>query len=324
MWKKEKNSKSHFFVTMTKPLLLLLSILTLATCKRIAVIGGGISGTFVSKYLVDYDKNCTLEEITIFDPQPLGEQPKEISGPDWQGSRVASFRLKDSSVVEIGASVFYDGFYLIMDMVNSDNYLKVGTAFNTGESPDLDPDLRSGLGVYNGNGEWRFLVANAPKWYALLKMAWRYNLDLYRVFRAVDKVEVAFKVMNALLLSDHETTFFENAADMWDAVGLLKPAHHAFDDFLDALCVCRTSEDLPWWRRQLPYQGCIRDELLAAVALCNYNQSPSGINGLVGLGSASINRVVCSANLCALTSSSPFSLWQLKSSFFQSLVVMSR
>jgi len=267
--------------------LLLLLLLTpfLAICKRIAVIGGGISGTFVSKYLAEYDKDCALQQITIFDPLPLGEQTTEISSPEWQGSRVASVRLMDNSVVEIGASVFYSGFHLIMAMIEGDSSLEVGTAFNTGSTKTLHPDLRSGMGIYNGYGDWPFLTSNFPKWYSLLLMAWRYNIDLYRVFSATAKVEYAFKIVNDLLLSEHETTFFENAAEMWDAVGLLKPAHYSFDDFLDALSVCRSKDSLSWWRQILPYQGCIREELLAAVTLCNYNQAPSSVNGLVGLGS---------------------------------------
>jgi hypothetical protein len=275
---------------ITPMLLLLVSFISLVSCHRIAVIGGGISGTFVSKYLVEYDKGCSIDEISIFDPLPLGEPTSAATTStdvNWQGSRLAAVRLEDDSVVEIGASVFYNGFHLIMDMVNGDpEHLQVGSAFNTGASPDLDPNLRTGMGIYNGMGDWRFFTANAPKVWALMKMAWRYNMDLYRVFSATNKVEFAFSIANQLLHSEHETTFFANAAEMWDAVGLLKAAHNTFDDFLDALGVCQSEEDLSWFRRNvLPYQGCLREELLEAVTLCNYNQGPSAVNGLVGLGS---------------------------------------
>mmetsp|Transcript_26408 Transcript_26408/g.40028 ORF Transcript_26408/g.40028 Transcript_26408/m.40028 type:complete len:561 (-) Transcript_26408:426-2108(-) len=266
-------------------LVLLLVQPWLATCKRIAVIGGGISGAFASKYLAEYDKGCALQQITIFDPLTLGEQTTIISSAEWQGSRVSSVRLRDNSVVEIGASVFYSGFHLIMEMIEGDDSLEVGIAFNTGSTKTLHKDLRRGMGIYNGYGDWPFLTSNFSKWYSLMLMAWRYNIDLYRVFSATDKVEYAFKIIHNLLLSEHETTFFENAAEMWDAVGLLKPAHGSFDDFLDAIAVCGSKNRLPWWRQMLPYQGCIREELLAAVTLCNYNQAPSSVNGLVGLGS---------------------------------------
>ena len=269
------------------PVLFFASLLWIrSTCQRIAVIGGGISGTFVTKYLADYDKACSLQEIVLFDPMPLGEPTQQVSETnDWQGSRVASVRLKDGSVVEIGASVFYSGFYLVMDMIRADPTLTIGAAFNNGSSINLDPNLRTGMGIYNGNGDWRFRTANSPKWWSLIKMVWRYNLDLYRVFGAVNRVEYAFELMNQLVRSEHETTFFENAADLWDSVGLLKVAHNTFDAFLDALGVCQSSADLSWWRQFLPYQGCLRDELLAAVTLVNYNQGPGQANALVGLGS---------------------------------------
>jgi hypothetical protein len=41
---------------------------------RIAIIGGGLSGTFVAKYLTDLEKDCSIQSLTIFDPRPiLGE-----------------------------------------------------------------------------------------------------------------------------------------------------------------------------------------------------------------------------------------------------------
>ena len=45
----------------------------LSSATKIGVIGGGISGTFVSKYLIDFNDDCSLDELTIFDPLPLGE-----------------------------------------------------------------------------------------------------------------------------------------------------------------------------------------------------------------------------------------------------------
>ena len=271
--------------TSTLRLILFCHLFIASTCRRIAVIGGGISGTFVSKYLAEYDKDCSILEIAIFDPLPLGEPTTEISGPDWQGSRVASVRMEDGGVVEIGASVFYSGFYLVMEMVTADPTLKIGRAFNNGSSTELDPGLRDGMGIYNGNGDWKFLAAKSSVWWFFTKMAWRYNIDLYRAFSAVSKAQRSFEVMNHLLHSEHETTFFENPADLWDSVGLLNAAHNSYDAFLDALAVCKSFNTLPWWRRLLPYQGCLREELLAAVTLVNYNQGTSQANGLVGLGS---------------------------------------
>lgn len=39
--------------------------------KKIAIIGGGISGTFAAKYLSDYDSNCLLDSITIYEPYSI-------------------------------------------------------------------------------------------------------------------------------------------------------------------------------------------------------------------------------------------------------------
>ena len=71
--------------------------LVTADAKRVAIIGGGVSGTFAAKYLADYDEDCDVESITIFDPMPIGEPVKvnQQQGEDWQGSRVASLQLDD-------------------------------------------------------------------------------------------------------------------------------------------------------------------------------------------------------------------------------------
>ena len=73
--------------------------------KRIAIIGGGIGGSFASKYLAEYDYGqCQIGSITIFDPSPQlslphggggkpGGPPTGGSsadlGPNRQGSRVS-------------------------------------------------------------------------------------------------------------------------------------------------------------------------------------------------------------------------------------------
>ena len=264
----------------------LLLFVSQAFSKKVAVIGGGISGTFFTKYLVDYDKPCLLQDIVIFDPLPLGEPTTGQASADEQGSRVASIKLEeDGSVVEIGASVFYDGFRLVTQMIKADPKLQIGDAFNTGKSPRLDPRLQSGLGVYNGDGDWKFLTNKGPSIWSLFKMAWRYNVDLYKVWTATSTVERSLYIVHQLLESQHYSTFFANAEAMWDSVGLVKPAYHSFDEFLDALGVSRGVDSFPWWRKMLPYQGSLREELLTAINLCNYNQGTSAVNGLVGLGS---------------------------------------
>lgn len=234
-----------------------------------------MSGTFVSKYLVDYDEGCALD-ITIFDPQPIGQVSTSADDHSWQGSRVASVKMDDGSTIEIGASVFYSGFELIVDMIKGDPSLTVGEAFNTGQSDKLDPRLRKGLGIYNGDGDWKLLTTKGPSFLNTFRLLWRYNVDLFRAVSATKRVKRSFRVLHDLLDSSHISTFFEWPDQMWDAVGLLPPARASFDDFMDLLGISR---QLPRWRRLLPYQGLLRDELMAAINLCNYNQGNAMVNG---------------------------------------------
>ena len=84
------------------------------------MIGGGISGTFVTKYLTDYDPQCTLESLTIFEPYPVTDTIKKGSSSsnnnntleeeelETQGSRVSTLELEDGTLVELGASILSD------------------------------------------------------------------------------------------------------------------------------------------------------------------------------------------------------------------------
>ena len=246
--------------------------------KRIAVIGGGISGTFATKYLVDYDDSCLFDEIVLFDPLPIGAPTTSTDDRDWQGSRVASVQLEDGSVVEIGASVFIQGFQLVLDMIKQDGSLVVGEAFNTGKSDKLNPRLRQGVGIYDGNGEWKLLTTKGPSFLSGLRVFWRYNVDLLRAFAAATRTEDSFVELHKLLESTHISTFYENPNEMWEQVGLLLPARLTFDDFLDRINVSR---NMRWWRKLLPFQGSLRNELLAAVNQCNYNQGMKQVNGKI-------------------------------------------
>jgi prenylcysteine oxidase/farnesylcysteine lyase len=267
-----------------KWLFLLFSSSASTSCLaiRVAVVGGGISGSFFVKYLSDYDEgSCALTKVTIFDPFPMGETTTTTQD-DWQGSRVSSTILSDGSVVELGASVFYSGFQLFVDMVMGDPSLEMGEAFNTGQEKRRPEGLRTGLGIYGGSGVWHLLTANSTSTFNNLKMFWRYNIDFFRMMFATKRVERSFALMYQVLDSTHTSTFFNSPDEMWKDAGLIKPTHSSFDAFLDSIGLQR---QLNWWRKYLPYQGLLRDELLTAINLCNYNQANSQVNGLVGLGS---------------------------------------
>ena len=263
--------------------LLGLALLPSSVSQNIAIIGAGISGTFTSKYLVDYDaEKCQLESITIYDPNPIGEETLRHTTPDneWQGSRVAAMRLDDGRVVELGASVFHEANQLLKEMIANDPSLEIGKPFNVRKNGPQFPTT-DGLGIYDRDGDWLFMSNSSAPWNTFWTLV-RYNMDLYRVDRWTERAQDRFSKISALLESNKTDTFFESPDDMWERVNLLKPVHASFDQLLDAIGV--SSKDY-WLSKVIPYQGSVRAELLTAINLINYNQGNAQINGLVGLAS---------------------------------------
>lgn len=254
--------------------------------KKIAIIGGGISGTFVTKYLTDYDTNCQIDSITIFDPSTPWKGPKEAASyppdDDWQGSRVESLRLMDGSVVEMGASIGYKDFYLVLDMIRNDPTLKIGAPFSTNQDETVDPNMRQGLAVYNGDREVVLSTVNKTAWASRMSFMWRYGFDAYNVARVCKQALYKFAKVAVLLNDTKAGTFFESPDEIWNRTGLFNLVHSSFDDLLETMGVY---SELPFWRSWLPMQGSFRDEFLTAINLVNYNQDTSQINALVGLGS---------------------------------------
>jgi|UniRef100_A0A8J9SMX8 prenylcysteine oxidase/farnesylcysteine lyase len=251
--------------------------------QNIAIIGGGISGSFASKYLVSYDVNCSIDSISIFEAMPATRSANVTIAPsdDWQGSRVSSVRLRDGSVVELGASIGYEGFHLILDMIRGDSSIKLGKPYNIGTS-EVDKRIRDGLGIFNGHGEWNLLTSREFKIISKLKLLWRYNYDLVKLSKFCRQALKKFADVPSLLASLEPNTFFASPDALWDALGLKKAVHSSFDDLLDALAL---PSEVPWYKRYIPYQGSLRSELLTAINLVNYNQDNSQVNGIVGLGS---------------------------------------
>jgi prenylcysteine oxidase / farnesylcysteine lyase len=85
--------------------------------QKIAIIGGAVSGSFSAKYLADYDKDCIIESITVFEPNPVNHAHSPLSnhvGEEknyLQGSRVSTLQLADGTIVELGASILHEGFH---------------------------------------------------------------------------------------------------------------------------------------------------------------------------------------------------------------------
>jgi prenylcysteine oxidase/farnesylcysteine lyase len=318
------------------PLLLALAVVLWcqSNAYKVAIIGGGISGTFAAKYLAEYDvsgggpdggRDCLLDEIVIYDvsPPPFRfdhdnhtetsnkfTKPESSSDPrpqNWQGSRVASITLLDGSVVELGASIIYEGNQLVVDMMNGDpNRLKRGTPNGIGsneKTTTTKTHAPSGFGIYHGDQQWLLNTGssfyNYPSFLQpILKrlyLLWRYNLDIFRLSRAVKQALQSFDEIY-LLLNDtkHDVTYFDSPIDIWQTMGLRSLASISFHDFLDGLGMYRDATleldgaadggSKGWgWRRWVPGMGCMRAELLSAMTLNTYNQDLNQMNGFVGL-----------------------------------------
>jgi prenylcysteine oxidase/farnesylcysteine lyase len=264
--------------------LALLAVPLTIVAQKIAVIGGGISGSFVTKYLVDYDPQCQgLDSITVFDPFPPTQHADRAKAPDddWQGSRVASVQLEDGTVVELGASIAIRDFHLVVDTIRNDPNLAIGKPLSTG-SDEADNGLRQGMGIYDGDGQWALLTSTLPSYLRKFRILYRYNWDLLKVSRIAKQAQRKWSMLPSLFDSLHPDTFFDSPEDIWQAMGLENAVHYSFDRLLDVIHV---PKDLSWWRKLLPGQGNLRSELLTVMNLVNYNQDTSQVNGFVGLGS---------------------------------------
>lgn len=264
--------------------LYIVSLISLCSAQQIAIIGAGISGSFTARYLSEYDKECKIKGITIFE-QGITDRPVySTNAPDAeiQGSRVSCLQLKDGRTIELGASIGYKGFHLVLEMMNGDPEIQIGDPFTTGK---LDEELPDGLGIYDGKGVWSLITSSVPKFFRKFQIAGRYGMDLIRVSKASQAAQERFARLPSLLKSNSPGTFYQSPKEIWQAVGLEKAVFSSFDQLLDALGV---ENCVSWWRSYLPYQGVLRSELLEAMNLVNYNQGNSQVNGLVGLASFAV------------------------------------
>lgn len=259
-------------------------IVSLCSAQQVAIIGGGISGSFTARYLSEYDKECKIKGITLFEPGIIDRpvSSADTADNDFQGSRVSCLQLKDGRTIELGASIGYKGFHLVLEMVHGDEEVQIGEPFTTGQSDEALPD---GLGIYNGEGEWSLITSSVPKFLRKFQIVGRYGMDLIRVSKASQAAQERFARLPALLKSNNPDTFYQSPEEIWQAVGLDKAAFSSFDQLLDALGV---GKDVSWLRSYLPYQGVLRTELLEAMNLVNYNQGNDQVNGLVGLASFAV------------------------------------
>jgi len=258
---------------------------------RIAVIGGGISGSFVTKYLSDYDGDCSLD-ITVFDPPPSSDN---------QGSRVASHTLEDGTVVETGGSIIFGDNRLVNDMIDG----SIGMTDEEGNDISLhktlphtdgidsdDPEIRNGLGVFDGTS-FPLLLSNMDDDKKSTTMMWRYNLDLFLTHRATQGALESFHAIYEYLENDDdESCFFDSPNDIWEALGLSHAASVSFEKFLEGIGVVSY---MTWWKYLksivvkpwiVGEQGAVQSELYEAINICNNNQINSEMTGLAALVNA--------------------------------------
>lgn len=231
----------------------------------------------------------------IFDPLPLGLNSNEKDDKDidlssksnLQGSRVSHITLSDGTTIETGASIAFTGNKLVKQMADTDTSLSVVEPFfanrkNKEESTSTEPSPDD-FGIWSKTSSMIINTFGYPPWFTTLKFLYRYNIDLIRLSSLVTKALHSFDHIYEYLESDHPQTFFNSSNEMWKAVGLANLIPISFEEILDQIQVSSSPETMPWWRRLLPYQGNLREELLTAVNLCNYNQDNANLNGLVGL-----------------------------------------
>jgi len=285
---------------------------------RIAIIGGGIGGSFASKYLAEYDADrCLIDSITVFDPSPQlsrsaggkgipGGPPSGGTssdlGPNRQGSRVSSLTLADGTVVELGASIIFSGNELISQVVNADPNLERAEPLSPGKDKRSRED--GGFGIYDGGGGWPLIVdPNTPDYLVVAKMLYRYGLDLWKVRSEALKAFKSFQSIYRLL--DSEDSSFDSPDHLWGAVGLYDMTRVSFDDYLTQIGVSgggKLDMSSSWWDAWheallayfmplfdflqnwfLPKRGNLRREICESININNYNQNNGRLNGLAGL-----------------------------------------
>jgi Prenylcysteine lyase len=126
---------------------------------------------------------------------------------------------------------------------------------------------------------------------------WRYNLDLYVLYRLATKVLAKLQIAHQILMTppssrdgrassaaeDLSSSDYHHRSPMalWEEVGLSGLVGKSLDEVCDRYLV---ATELPFWRRYLlPGQGSFRNEVLNSIVLSAHHQDASQINALAGL-----------------------------------------
>lgn len=221
-------------------MIFLQHICVCCSAHRIAIIGGGLTGTFVAKYLTDLEKDCSIQSLTIFDPHPIlgdilvvpdGTVSNLSASTDYppSGSHLLSYRLEDNKkndkngqVFEVGTSILSERYFpLVTAMVKSDrrNQLQVQRPIELGgttEHNTMNDSIK--ILVHNGKGNIAFQVNidNTTTTTTTMSRAvqysfmWRYNLDLYIVSRLASKLSIRLRQIHEVLVNPLRATHNNN------------------------------------------------------------------------------------------------------------------
>ena len=249
----------------------------------IAVIGGGISGTFVSKYLMDYyvhsssKKKHALSKLDIYDPYPIGEYYDSSTASDGsstftQGSRIRSLS-HNNHTLELGASIATTEFRHVYEMAASGGL----------EWKDAYPKQEGeGSAIYNGDGSFAMNTVGVSEQSQKLKMMWRYNLDAWKLFKATARAQEKYATLGTIL--NDTTKLYASPQGLYQAAKLWPLVTHSLEQFANVVDVY---SKLPFWRYYLYNQGSFLNEVATAINLVNYHQNASQVNAISGLGSLS-------------------------------------
>lgn len=235
-----------------------------------------------------------LDSVTLFEPSEAFSSSVSPGvtfpgrglneGVEFQGGRSMSLKLKDGTLVELGASIIYSGNALVKEMVESDpeltTYSPGQTCSDVHKDEKLDQtkhDMPTGFGVWDTPYGFSILTSTMSNIWTKFYLFYHYNIDLLRMSNAVSKVIKSFDQIYKNLESNHDNSFFSSPDEVWHSVGLLGPSRISFDEFLDSIGI---SKDISSWFKLLNSNvGNLRKHLLASANLSNYNQNNSKMNG---------------------------------------------
>ena len=215
--------------------------------------------------------------------------------------------LMTKIVIELGASILHKGFHHVLQMIQNDETLSMGVPYTTGnDHVDTQISDPTSMGIYQGNGIWSILLTEStvPKYLRKYYLLLRYHWDLIKVNHICQRVQQQYNALPHLL--NVTTDFFmDSPKDIWNTIQLYHPyVTTSFDEYLDTIGVSayssttssisifytiyrtiRNSISSIFYQLLPSITGSIRNELLSAINIVNYNQNNTLVSAMTGFGS---------------------------------------